>query len=161
MCEHTKCILSNCMTRACKHGESPRTKTQQKTYLQLFLVTNSLNLCRDPIRHNGVVIWVSSCFPGTSCVFVISWQWYYDWWARGHIMGTTGEEQWGNLDLHMFRPLLAADEMLHKRPKASNWVPIWRFIQWRMLHLPPKSLIRSRLSFKWGTFIMNSWGGCD
>ena len=71
-------------------------------------MTNSLNLNQDPLRHNGVVIWVPGHFPGTSCTFVISWQWYYDWWV-------CREEQWGNLDLHMFRPTL------HNRPKASNF----------------------------------------
>lgn len=47
---------SNSMKRAYKHGLRPPTKTPQKNNLQLFLVTNSLNLHQDPIRHNGVVI---------------------------------------------------------------------------------------------------------
>lgn len=80
--------------------------------------------------------WVSFSGPA---VFVISWQWYYDWWAFRHEMVPTGEEQWGNLDLHMIRSVLATYETLRNRSNASNCVPMWCFIQRHMLHLPLES----------------------
>lgn len=78
---------TDCMRTESKHqiknSDSRRGNSRKNNSLflpsQLFLGTNRLNLHRASVRHNGVMIRAARCFCGTSCVFAIGWQWYYDW----------------------------------------------------------------------------------
>lgn len=109
------------MTRASKHGLRLEQKVPRITYSSYFWWQTACICSR--IGSFTMVLWSEHrARSWTSCVFVISWQWYYERWARRHKMASAGEEQWGNLEPHTVGPNLETSETSQRRAKASSCV---------------------------------------